>query len=113
MSEFIDWRTQYGSYRYWFLNASLPISTITQESGNYMFVRPTNAGWQPVYIGIADNLRNRLSGHERLAEAIALGATHVMAHTQKNLTARVLEEKDLIEFWNPLLNSQHRTKIAS
>ena len=72
-----------------------------------MFVKRTNNGWVSVYIGIADDLSDRIPGHERWREAQLLGATHVMAHTHSNKAAREAEEKDLIGYWNPPLNTQH------
>jgi hypothetical protein len=105
---FIDWTGNSGkTYRYWFLDMTSPIK---DEPGNYMFVKKApNGGWLPVYIGQADNLAKRLPSHDRLAEAKAAGATQVMAHTNgAGEQARLDEERDLIEYWHPALNTQHR-----
>jgi hypothetical protein len=108
VSDIIDWPGKSGkTYRYWFLDMSQPIKS---EGGNYMFVKPVGNGkWLPVYIGQADDLGNRIPCHERLADAKRAGATHVMSHTTPaGEQARLDEEKDLIEYWDPVLNTHHR-----
>jgi hypothetical protein len=108
MADTIDWLGQSGkSYRYWFLDMN---QAIKDEAGNYMFVQQLpNGRWLPVYIGQADSLRNRLPGHERLADAQRAGATQVMSHTTPGgELARLEEERDLIQYWNPSLNTHHR-----
>lgn len=108
MSEVVDWAGASGSkYRYWFLDIK---GLIKDEAGNYMFVkRLTNGNYLPLYIGQANSLKNRLPSHERLSEAIRLGATHVMAHTTPGGEAsRLAEERDLIQYWSPALNTHHQ-----
>jgi hypothetical protein len=109
MADFIDWPGRSGkAYRYWFLS-SLDPAMIKAEPGNYMFVKPVQGGFMPVYIGQAVDLRARLSTHDRWAEARQAGATHAMAHTSPGgETARLDEERDLIERWNPSLNTHHK-----
>ena len=94
-------------YRFWFLDLSL--RDVSSQPGVYMFVRRVNRTWVPVYIGIADDLPTRLTGHERWAEAVALGATHFVAHGQASRDVRERVERDLIGLWNPPLNTHHRT----
>lgn len=110
MAVYVDWPAGQQTYRYWFLSNPSTSGAIKDHPGNYMFVRRVIGGWLPVYIGIADSLRDRIPGHERWAEAEKLGATHVMSHTQTSQKARKAEEKALIARWNPPLNSQHRTR---
>ena len=112
MADFIDWPTSGHRYRYWFLPNPSDSATIKALAGNYMFVKPTNEGWIPVYIGIAENLKDRIPNHEMWKEAVKHGATEIMAHTQKDSSIRDAEEKDLIKCWNPPLNSQHRTQAS-
>ncbi len=109
MNDVIDWPGSSGkSYRYWF---SAFIDTFKDEGGNYMFVKPLqNGNYLPVYIGQADSLQKRLSNHERLDEAMRLGATFVMTHTTPaGEAARLAEEADLIAYWQPILNTHHRS----
>ena len=113
MADTIDWRGHAGTYRYWFLERWSNASDIKREAGNYMFVKRVSNGWVPVYIGIADDLSDRLPCHERWAEAQLHGATHVMGHTQSDRARREAEEKDLIGYWNPPLNTQHRRRGAT
>ena len=112
LADFIGWPTSGNKYHYWFLPNPLDTATIKPHAGNYMFVKPTNEGWIPVYVGIAENLRDGIPNHEKWKEAVKLGATNVMAHTQNDSSKRKNEEKDLIEYWNPPLNSQHRTQAS-
>lgn len=107
----IDWPGLSGkTYRYWTLDLNGPIKDV---AGNYMFVRQLpNGNYVPVYIGQCDNLQGRCSTHERAADARAAGATLMMAHT--TLTgeqARLDEERDLIQKWNPPLNVHHRVAV--
>ena len=83
------------------------------KPGNYAFAGVASEGiaafWRIFYVGKADNLRARISGHDRWAEAVALGATHVLAHVNENGDEDVLaEECDLIRAYDPPLNKQHR-----
>ena len=98
------------TYGYWF-TSSIAAADLKDEGGNYMFVRQLpNGNWLPVYIGVADSLRNRLPNHEHLAAAQRLGATDVMTHTTPaGPQVRLDEERDLIQQWNPALNVQHRS----
>lgn len=111
MTNYIDWRGNNGAYRYWFVEKPRESSSIQAVAGNYAFVkRLPNGNFVPIYFGIADNLSNRISNHERFDDAVRAGATHVMAHTTPaGEAARIAEERDLIQQWNPPLNVHHRT----
>lgn len=108
----IEWSGASGlKYRYFFLRDPSGALLLSQP-GNYMFVRQTNPEknwWLPVYIGIADDLKGRVMNHEIWEEALRCGATHLMAHLQSDRGARETEERDLIGYWNPVCNTQHRT----
>ena len=110
-ADVIEWPGLAGTkYRFWFVEHSL--QGVHRQPGVYMFVRQTNREknwWVPVYIGIADDLFDRLTGHERWAKAHRLGATHIIAQVQTNQAAREKAEQDLIGYWNPPLNTHHRT----
>lgn len=108
--QIIDWFGQSGNtYRYWFL-ASLEASAVQAVAGNYMFAkRLPNGNFLPIYIGETEDLRARLSNHERWADAIRAGATHAMGHTTPTGEApRKAEERDLIAKWQPVLNTHHK-----
>lgn len=108
MADTVSWPGASGNiYKYWFHDLSSPIKA---EAGNYMFVKRLPSGnYVPVYIGQCDDLRNRCVKHERMADAIAAGATHFMAHTTPaGEHARLAEERDLIQKWSPMLNVHHR-----
>jgi len=107
----VDWPGQSGAtYRYWFLS-DLTAAGINAVAGNYAFVkRLPNGKYVPLYFGEAESLKDRIPNHERWADAVRAGATDVMAHsTPSGDKARLAEERDLIQRWNPVLNVQHRT----
>ena len=96
-------------YPFWLVH-DCRAHALKSEAGVYMFVRPVVVGgWLPVYVGIADDMSNRLPTHERWSEAAKLGATRVMAHTEPYKATREGEERDLIRFWDPELNTHHRS----
>jgi hypothetical protein len=80
------------------------------RGGNYAFVKQLpNGNFVPLYFGEAEDLQQRIPNHERWDGAKRAGATHVMAHVTPNgVQARLVEERDLIQYWNPPLNTQHR-----
>lgn len=114
MADYIDWPGKSGKiYRYWFL-ASLSAEAIKNDGGNYMFVKRIQSGFVPVYIGQADSLKARLPSHDRWADAKKAGATHVMTHTTPaGEAARLAEERDLIQNWDPECNSHHTPTPAA
>lgn len=109
MSNYIDWSTNSGSYRYWTLPTPYDAKGIQKVAGNYMFVKQLPSGVIPIYIGVAEDLSTRIPHHDRWHDAKAAGATAVMAHTNQDASARLREEADLVAYWNPPLNTQHRT----
>lgn len=67
-----------------------------------------NGRWNGYYIGITDNFQSRLPNHERWAEAVRLGATHVHALVVRLQASREAIERQLIAAHGPPLNTQHR-----
>lgn len=96
-------------YRYWNL-ISPTAAGIQAVAGNYVFAKLLQDGtYLPLYFGEAVDLQARIPSHERWQEAVRLGASHILAHTtQGGESARQNEERDLIQYWNPPLNVQHR-----
>jgi hypothetical protein len=109
MSMYVDWQGQSGKvYRYVFLDLAQAINAVAV---NYAFVKALGDNWfRPLYFGETTNAQERItSDHEKWNAAIALGMTHVMAHTtQGGEKIRWDEERDLILRWQPPLNVQHR-----
>jgi hypothetical protein len=106
----IDWPGKSGkTYRYWALS-TIAAEGIQAVSGNYAFVKQLpNGNYLPLYFGEAQDLRARIPCHDRLDDARRLGITHVMAHTtQGGEQVRLAEERDLIQQWNPTMNTHHR-----
>lgn len=110
MADYIDWPGKSGKlYRYWFVQ-SVSANGLSATGGNYLFVKKLQTNTLvPVYIGQADDLSKRLPSHERWGEAARSGASFIMAHTTPaGEGARLAEERDLIEKWDPLLNTHFR-----
>ena len=85
-------------------------ATPCAKNAVYLFCKVQGGQYVPLYIGKAADLSKRLVQHERLDEAIRLGATHLLVHAP-GLGARVhyLEaERRLIGHYAPILNVQHR-----
>ncbi len=76
--------------------------------GLYIFAFLTKDGWSPLYVGQAEDLSDRLPGHERLDEAVRLGATHIHAVVVQQASDRNLWEKMLIQNFQPPMNVQLR-----
>ena len=118
MADYIDWPAKSGAkYRYHFIT-NPTADGILAVAGNYAFVRRLQDGtFAPLYFGQGDNLKVRIPGHDRWADARAAGMTHVMGHkTEGGEQVRLDEEADLIAHWNPPLNVQGRTgkpKVSS
>jgi hypothetical protein len=109
----IDWTGKSGkAYRYWFIS-DITSNGIKAVAGNYAFVkRLANGNFIPLYFGHAEVLNARIPNHDRWDDAKKAGVTHVMGHTQAGEQARLDEERDLIQQWNPPLNVHHRTKVS-
>jgi hypothetical protein len=77
--------------------------------GNYAFAYVAGGivgpgRWVILYIGETESFLNRMPSHEVWAEAVGLGATHVLAHTNVDALARKSEERDVIACYQPRLN---------
>ncbi len=64
------------------------------------------------YVGQSESVFERLSSHERWAEARARGMTHVLRLTVENSLQRDEVEKLLIKSINPPMNTIHRPAPA-
>jgi predicted GIY-YIG superfamily endonuclease len=105
MADTIDWPGKSGKkYRYWFAT-EMENPLMKKEAGNYMFVKQETNGWVPVYIGQTDDLDRRLTNHPELTCVRKNGGTRLMAHTAgANEAARLVEEADLVDYWDPPCN---------
>jgi hypothetical protein len=113
-NDVIDWKGKSGkTYRYWFIE-DITAKGIQAAGGNYAFVTQlANGNFVPLYFGQAEDLQARIPGHDRWDEAKKAGVTHVMGHTTPaGEQARLDEERDLIQQWDPPLNVHHRRKVS-
>ena len=74
----------------------------------YVFAALAGGTYVSLYIGRADILSQRLSSHERRAEAIRRGATHLLVHTPAagDRIAYDEAERRLIRHYAPPMNEQ-------
>lgn len=74
----------------------------------YAFAKPGfgGRGFVPLFISRTANVASRVPGHERWAEAEALGATHVLVLAFPERAQREIAEDDLIMAMRPVLNDQ-------
>ncbi len=102
----ILWQGKLGKkYGYWIR----PIYTNWKDMpGNYIYAKETSPRkWSAIYIGQTSSLSKRLADHEKEAEAIERGATHIHAHTSSaDEIVRCDEEIDLISKWKPVCNDR-------
>jgi hypothetical protein len=62
--------------------------------------------WYVVYAGRCSSFCDRMPLHERWAEAVACGATHVLARYNPDPRVSELEERDIVAALRPPLNKQ-------
>ena len=75
--------------------------------GVYIFTfEEVGVGWHPLYVGQTDDFSARLPSHERLNEAIQLGATHIHTRVVNSQQERDSLERALIHQLRPPMNSQ-------
>jgi len=77
--------------------------------GLYIFSYPAaNERWVALYIGQTNDFSSRLPSHERLNEAVRLGATHIHALSVPLQQNRDTWEELLIRHIQPPMNEQLR-----
>ena len=85
-----------------------PINNISFQAvaGNYCVAKETKPGYfSPLYFGETADLSERFDNHHKMTCFTRNGATHIHAHTNSSgQTARLAEETDLIQQWNPTCN---------
>ena len=78
--------------------------TFNDVDGNYIFAKEGPAdNYTPLYIG-QGNLADRTSNPQKPNCIKSNGATHIHAHVNSAKAARLAEERDLIDNWNPVCN---------
>lgn len=87
--------------------AQTPLSQLANlpaEPGIYFAVDEACRVW---YIGIADSIRARLAGHDRLDDFRESGVSAIAWKTEYSSPGRRSMERELIERFHPPLNAQH------
>jgi hypothetical protein len=102
----IYWKDKSGtSHRFWIY----PRGTKFNEPcpGIYIYARETSPHkWIPIYIGQTENVNVRLTNHEQRECVDQHGATHIHVSIITPEKSRLAIEKDLIEQWKPVCNTQ-------
>ena len=102
----IYWKDKSGSsHRFWIY----PRGTKFNEPcpGIYIYARKTSPHkWIPLYIGQTQNVNVRLTNHEQRECVERNGATHIHVSIISGEKSRLTIEKDLIEQWKPIGNTQ-------
>jgi len=93
----------------------MPGSTWLDKPGNYLFCKWNGQSWIIQYAGECQSFSARLPGHDRWEEAVRdYGVTVAFSHiTQGGVDARQREERDLIQAYNPPMNTHHRTNALA
>lgn len=83
-----------------------PIDTSFNDvAGNYIFAKESSPGkWVSVYIGQTSSFKDRFVNHHKQNCINRHGATHIHAHTNTVEAARLSEERDLVNRWQPTCN---------
>ena len=102
----IYWKDKSGiRHRFWIY----PRGTKFNEPcpGIYIYARETSPHkWIPIYIEQTENLNVRLTNHEQQECVDQNGATHIHVSIIADEKSRLSIEKDLIEQWKPVCNTQ-------
>jgi hypothetical protein len=102
----IYWKDKSGtSHRFWIY----PRGTKFNEPcpGLYIYARETSPHkWSPIYIGQTENVNVRLTNHEQQECVDQNGATHIHVSIVTDEKSRLAIEKDLIQQWKPVCNTQ-------
>ena len=105
-SPLIYWKDKSGiSHRFWIY----PRGTKFNQPcpGIYIYARETSPHkWVPIYIEQTENVNIRLANHEQRECVDHNGATHIHVSIITDEKSRFTLEKDLIEQWKPVCNSQ-------
>lgn len=83
-------------------------------AGIYMFFRQElNNSYTPLYIGQAQNLKDRLAHHEQWRPAVQIGGSVVLAVAVPLQANRDLFERQLIQHYQQPLNVQLKNSLSS
>lgn len=88
----------YGENKNWLAKAGLYIFSYQDKDGI----------WRALYVGQTDDFSDRLPTHERLKEAVRLGATHIHTRVVPLQADRDTLERALIRHLLPPMNEQLR-----
>ena len=99
----VYWIGQSGEkYNYWIYKIGYALAS---SPGNYVFACKTESNtFKPIYIGQTGDLSERFDNHHKMPCITRNGATHICAHKKSDEAARLAEEDDLIQNYNPVCN---------
>ena len=80
-------------------------TTFKAIPGNYVFAKRIDANrWQAIYVGQTSNLSERFDDHHKKPCIDRHGATHIHVHRNDDDQARLDEEREIIQYHQPLCN---------
>jgi hypothetical protein len=102
----IHWKDKSGiGHRFWIYGRETKFNEPCP--GIYIYARETSPHkWIPIYIGQTENVNVRLTNYEQQECVDRNGATHIHISIITDEKARLAIEKDLIEQWKPVCNTQ-------
>jgi hypothetical protein len=102
----IYWKDKSGTrHRFWIYRRGTKFKE--PRPGIYIHARETSPHkWIPIYIGQTENVNVRLTNHKQQACIDQNGATHIHVSIIANQKSRLAIEKDLIQQWKPVCNTQ-------
>ena len=102
----IYWKDKSGtSHRFWIYRRGTKFNEPCP--GIYIYARETSPHkWIPIYIGQTENLNVRLTNDEQQECVDQNGATHIHVKTVTDEKSRFTIEKELIQQWTPVCNTQ-------
>jgi hypothetical protein len=105
-SPLIYWKGKSGTtHRFWIYARGTKFNEPCP--GIYIYARETFPHkWVPIYIGQTKNVNVRLANHEQRECVDQNGATHIHVSIIPDEKSRFTFEKDLIERWKPVCNTQ-------
>ena len=102
----IYWKDKSGTrHRFWIYRRGAKFNEPCP--GIYIYARETSPHkWIPIYIGQTENVNVRLTNHEQQECVDQNGATHIHVSIITDEKSRLAIEKDLIQQWKPVCNTQ-------
>jgi hypothetical protein len=102
MAEKIDLIDGHGiSYRYSILTTD---ALWSDDSGVFLFAKPNEHGWQPIFVSHCDSFRQHIPGHSSWGKAAKLGAANIFMTVIDDPKERERHARSLATLLEPVMN---------